>query len=76
MVHNSKTVQYIRMKLGKLIGSDNMHMYSKGKTLHLIIIELCPFFDSELTDERWRSLCGALVIRHCDIYETRFPINN
>ena len=46
------------MKLGTHIGSDNIAM---GKTLDLIIIELWPFFDLEITDECWRSLCGALI---------------
>ena len=29
--------------------------------LALIIIQLCSFLDLEKTDERWRSLRGALV---------------
>ena len=35
---------------------------ARAWTLTTIFIELCPFFDLEITDERWRSLRIALVV--------------
>lgn len=60
LAHNSQTIQDIQMKLGTHVARDNMHI-ARAIILTLIFIELCRFFDLEITDERWRSLRVALV---------------
>ena len=60
LAHYSKTNQDIEMKL-HMLAEAIFTCIARSIILALIIIELWPFFDFENTDERWRSLSGALV---------------
>ena len=62
------------MKLGTHVSRNNIHVYTKSIpshiTLALIMIRLCPLFDLEKSDYRWRSLRGALLISNVILLNT------